>query len=185
MEQKQDHQAHFLQVASDFKAKRVSLSLSQKQIIAHMRTVLGEEIKVQAIDVAKFEMNHNPQSVAKFLPLAKKWLEKLSTDEATNTGEKDEKTNTRSMDGKSIKTENENSFKEDTKAPIGKSNFERESMNKDQPNLDDKNKGLPNSDDINVEICMTETTLIEPECIDLEEEEDIDYRYFCLECEGS
>merc|ERR1719300_451436 len=52
-------------------------------------------------------------------------------------------------------------------------------MNKDQPILDDKN-----SDDINVEICMTETTLIEPEIIDLEEEEDIDYRYFCLECEG-
>jgi len=62
------------EVAAKFKAKRISLGLGQKQVLVHMKSLLGPELKVQAIDVAKFELNHNQQAMTKFLPLAQSWL---------------------------------------------------------------------------------------------------------------
>ena len=52
------------QVAAKFKAKRISRGLGQKQWL------LGPDLKVQTIDVAKFVLNHNQQAMTKFLPIA-------------------------------------------------------------------------------------------------------------------
>eukprot|EP00092_Neocalanus_flemingeri_P040568 GFUD01044174.1.p1 GENE.GFUD01044174.1~~GFUD01044174.1.p1 ORF type:complete len:830 (+),score=281.23 GFUD01044174.1:100-2490(+) len=79
--EKEDHK----QVAARFKAKRLSLGLTQKQVLVNMKNLLGPELKVQTIDVAKFELNHNQQSMAKFLPLAKAWLEGKATAQSTDS----------------------------------------------------------------------------------------------------
>ena len=58
------------QVAAKFKAKRISQGLGQKQALVHMKSLLGPDLKVQTIDVAKFVLNHNQQAMTKFLPIA-------------------------------------------------------------------------------------------------------------------
>merc|ERR1719186_441245 len=71
------------QVATKFKAKRLSLGLTQKQVVVNMRNLMGSDLKVQIIDVAKFELNHSQQSMAKFLPLAQAWLQVKATSQTT------------------------------------------------------------------------------------------------------
>jgi len=61
-------------VAVKFKERRSSLGLSQKKVLAHMKSLLGPDIQIQTIDITKFELNHSQQAMEKFLPHAEAWL---------------------------------------------------------------------------------------------------------------
>ena len=61
-------------VAVKFKERRSSLGLSQKKVLAHMKSLLGPDVQIQTIDITKFELNHSQQAMEKFLPHAEAWL---------------------------------------------------------------------------------------------------------------
>jgi len=196
------------QVAVKFKAKRSSLGLGQKQVLAHIKNLLGPELKVQAIDVAKFEMNHTPQAMTKFLPVAKAWLKKLSEQETPLNGGNQNNVKVKaepvtpvtellSEESKGNISETMHKKKDSVpKVDIMKLKLSPEdfaSSIKLESSLhaaqDPREKDKPNyllnnsTKAADIAIAIPDILEEEPECIDLDEEEKV-YRYFCQECEG-
>jgi len=187
------------QVAASFKAKRSSLGLGQKQVLAHMKSLLGPDLKVQAIDVAKFEMNHSEQAMVKFLPVAQAWLKKLANQETTQTTVmedvakvqvKKEPTepatgqSSSSTMGSSNTSSKTTSIRVDScvsKVDIVKLKLSPNDLKSPTALASDSAQGSMKME--KVEDQVDDTAETEPECIDLDEEE-IVYRYFCHECEG-
>jgi len=196
---KDDHK----QVAISFKAKRSSLGLGQKQVLAHMKRLLGPDLKVQAIDVAKFEMNHSEQAMVKFLPVAQAWLKKLANQEIKQTTSIEEEAKIQ------VKKEPTEPAKgQSSSSTMGSSNSSSKTtstrVDSCVSKVDIVKLKLPHNDLISPTVLSSDvaqgsvkmekvedrvenqvdyTAETEPECIDLDEDE-IVYRYFCHECEG-
>jgi len=196
------------QIAAKFKAKRSSLGLGQKQVLAHIKNLLGPELKIQAIDVAKFEMNHTQQAMIKFLPVAKAWLKKLSEQDTTLSSEHQSNVKvktepipvTEPLSTESKRKSSETMSKKKDSVPkvdlmklkLSPEDFtssiklESSLHNDQEPRDKEILNNDPNSSIQVPEIAIAIPDVVEeeePECIDLDEEDKV-YRYFCQECEG-